>query len=153
MRLFAPVISLFLLLLSACASGPTVRYFPPQANLQQLQRSDDGNWQVQVRLQNFSNGAMQFKNLRLKIRIQDGEWTQITALDPLKVGANNAEILSLPVAFNAESSRILNERLQKSQSVRYMLEGELDSDKPSKTYPLKYEGRLNPAPGLNGVFR
>ena len=153
MRLFAPVISLFLLLLSACASGPTVRYFPPQANLQQLQRSDDGNWQAQVRLQNFSNGAMQFNNLRLKIRIQDGEWAQISALDTLKVGANNAEILTLPVVFSPESNRVLGERLQKSQSVRYLIEGELDSIKPSKTYPLKYEGRLNPAPGLNGVFR
>ncbi len=153
MRLHVPVISLLILLLSACVSGPVVRYFPPQANLQELQRDTEGVWKAQVRLQNFSNGAMQFNNLRLKIRIQDGEWAQITALDTLKVGASNAEILTLPVAFNAESNRVLNERLQKSQSVRYVLEGELDSIKPSKSYPLKYEGRLNPAPGLNGVFR
>jgi uncharacterized protein YhdP len=142
-----------LLMLGACSSTPRVRYFPPQASLQQLQRLSDGQWQVQLRMQNFSTGAMQFNSLALNVRFQDGEALRLNSNDTLKVGANSAEILNLTLSIPAAQQSLLNERLAKLQSVRYSLQGDVRSIDPNKTYPLAYEGRLNPAPGLDGVFR
>lgn len=145
--------SLVLLVLSACSSTPRVRYFPPQASLQQLERLANGQWQVQVRMQNFSTGAMQFNNLALKVRFQEGEALNLSSSELLKVGANSAEILNIVLAIPAQEQAVLNQRLEKLQSVRYSLQGDVRSTDPNKTYPVSYEGRLNPAPGLEGVFR
>lgn len=150
---FPFIAGLALLALSACSSTPRVRYFPPQASIQQLERQPGGNWQVQLRVQNFSTGAMQFKDIALKIRFQDGDWLAVRSADTLKVGANSAEIVSLRLTAPASTQAVLTERLGKLQSVRYSLQGDLRSLDPNKTYPLTYEGRLNPAPGLDGVFR
>jgi hypothetical protein len=141
------------ILLCSCSSEPTKRYFPPQASLQQLQRLANGQWQAQVRIQNFSTGAVEFKNLALDVQIQDLEWTTIAPAEAQKIGPNNAEIFTLSIPFNAVTSKVLSERLAKSQSIRYTLKGNIHSINPNKTYPLDYQGRLNPAPGLDGVYR
>lgn len=141
------------ILLSACSGEPAKRYFPPQASLQQLQRLPDGKWQAQVRVQNFSTGAVEFRNLSVKVQIQELEWTAVSAAEPRKIGPNNAEIYTLAIPFTAATQQVLNERMGKDQSIRYVLNGDIDSINPDKTYPLNYQGRLNPAPGLDGVYR
>lgn len=141
------------ILLCSCSSEPTKRYFPPQASLQQLQHLANGQWQAQVRIQNFSTGAVEFKNLALNIQIQDLEWTTIAPAEMQKIGPNNAEIFTLNIPFNANISQVLSDRLNKSQSIRYVLKGNIQSIDPNKTYTLDYQGRLNPAPGLDGVYR
>jgi hypothetical protein len=141
------------ILLCSCSSEPTKRYFPPQASLQQLQRVANGQWQAQVRIQNFSTGAVEFKNLALNIQIQDLEWTTVAPAEMQKIGPNNAEIFTLSIPFNANISQVLSDRLNKAQSIRYTLKGSIQSTDPNKTYPLDYQGRLNPAPGLDGVYR
>ena len=141
------------LLLSACSSEPAKRFFPPQASLQQLQRMPDGQWQAQIRVQNFSTGAVEFRNLSLKVQIQDQEWTAVSSAVTQKIGPNNAEIYTLAIPFGASTRQVLSERLDKAQSIRYVLNGSVQSVDPNKTYPLDYQGRLNPAPGLDGVYR
>lgn len=141
------------LLLNACSGEPAKRYFPPQASLQQLQRLPDGQWQAQIRVQNFSTGAVEFRNLSLKVQIQDQEWTAVSAAGSLKIGPNNAEIYTLAIPFGAATRQALTERLDKTQPIRYVLNGSVQSVDPNKTYTLDYQGRLNPAPGLDGVFR
>lgn len=142
-----------LLLLSACASGPIIRYFPPQASLKELKQQADGQWQTQIRVQNFSTGAMDFSEIRLKIQIQDGSWAELNGPSSLNVGASNAEVLSLSVSFSPDTLQAIRQRQDKAQPLRYRLEGSLRSRDPNRTYPLTYEGRLNPAPGLFGVYR
>jgi len=141
------------LLLSACSSEPAKRYFPPQASLQQLQHLPDGQWQAQIRLQNFSTGAVEFRNLTLKVQIQDQQWTTLSSSGTLKIGPNNAEIYTLAIPFDAATRQVLMERLDKTQSIRYVLNGSVQSVDPNRTYTLDYQGRLNPAPGLDGVYR
>jgi uncharacterized protein YhdP len=141
------------LLLNACSGEPAKRYFPPQASLQQLQRLPDGQWQAQVRVQNFSTGAVEFRNLSLKVQIQDQEWTAVSSAGSLKIGPNNAEIYTLAIPFGAATRQALTERLDKTQPIRYVLNGSVQSVDPNKTYTLDYQGRLNPAPGLDGVYR
>lgn len=148
---FIPALALFLL--AACAGGPPVRYSPPQASLQELQRQPDGQWRAHVRLQNFSTGSVEFNALSLKIRIQDGEWTPASSAETVKIGANNAEVLVLAVAFNPATVKELNERLSKSQPIRYTLSGNVRSLDPGRNNTLDYQSRLNPTPGLDGVFR
>ncbi|WP_297802310.1 LEA type 2 family protein [Arenimonas sp. GDDSR-1] len=143
----------FLLLLTACASGPTIRYFPPQATIKELKQQPDGQWQIQIRIQNFSTGAMDFSEIKLKLQFQDGEWAEIGSPESVNIGANNAELLTLKLPLSASTREIIRDRQEKSQPLRYRLEGSLRSRDPGRSYPLKYEGRLNPAPGLAGVYR
>jgi hypothetical protein len=124
------------LLLNACSGEPAKRYFPPQASLQQLQRLPDGQWQAQVRVQNFSTGAVEFRNLSLKVQIQDQEWTAVSSAGSLKIGPNNAEIYTLAVPFGAATRQALTERLDKTQPIRYVLNGSVQSVDPDKTYTL-----------------
>jgi hypothetical protein len=151
-RIFYSSLAL-LLLLSACASSPTIRYFPPQASLKELKQQPDGHWQAQIRVQNFSTGAMDFSEIRLKIQIQDGSWAELSGPESLNIGASNAEILNLIVPFSSDTLQTIQERQDKAQPLRYRLEGSLRSRDPSRTYPLAYDGRVNPAPGLSGVYR
>ena len=142
-----------LLLLVGCASGPVIRYFPPQASLKELKQQPDGQWQAQVRIQNFSTGAMDFSDIRLKLQIQDGSWAELGGPATLNIGASNAEVLTLGVPFSPETLQAIRDRQDRSQPLRYRLEGSVRSRDPGRTYPLNYDGRLNPAPGLAGVYR
>ena len=141
------------LLISGCSSEPTKRYFPPQASLQQLQHLPNGQWQALVRIQNFSTGAVEFRNLSLKVQIQAAEWTTIEASETQKIGPNNAEIFTLGAPFGANTAQILSKGLKNTQSIGYVLKGSIESVNPSKSYPIDYQGHLNPAPGLDGVYR
>lgn len=150
-RLLIPLFTA--VLLSACVSSPAVRYYPPQASLQQLQRLPDGSWQAQIRLQNFSTGPVAFRELALKVRILEGEWSELEAAKLPKIGANAAEVVDVPVVFTAVTRAQLDNRLAESQPLRYRLEGSVRSVDPNRRYELNYDGRLNPAPGLDGVYR
>lgn len=141
------------LLLTSCSSEPVKRYFPPQASLQQLQRMENGQWQAQVRIQSFSTGAVTYQNLALKVQLQDMEWVTIAPPAPVQIGASNAEIIAVDLNIPTNIQKTLNNRLNQNQSIRYVLNGQIDSLDPKRTYTLDYQGRLNPAPGLNGVFR
>ena len=141
------------LMLAACSSEPTKRYFPPQASLQQLQRLDNGQWQAQIRMQSYSSGAVTYQNLSLKVQLQDMEWITIAPPSLIEIGANNAEIIKIDLFIPNHIQKTLSERLALNQSIRYVLNGQVESIDPKRTYTLDYQGRLNPAPGLNGVFR
>jgi hypothetical protein len=141
------------LMLTSCSSEPVKRYFPPQASLQQLQRLDNGQWQAQIRMQNYSSGAVAYQNLSLKVQLQDLEWITIAPSSPIEIGANNAEIIKIDLFIPMNIQKTLSDRLALNQSIRYVLNGQVESIDPKRTYTLDYQGRLNPAPGLNGVFR
>lgn len=140
-------------LLAACAAGPPVRFNPPQASLQELQRMPDGQWRAHVRLRNFSTGSVEFNSLSLKLRIQDGEWASAGSTESVKIGGGNAEILVVAVPFTQATVQELDRRLGQSQPIRYSLSGTVRSIDPGRNNDLQYEGRLNPMPGLDGVFR
>lgn len=140
-------------LLASCAGGPPARFNPPQASLQELQRMPDGQWRAHVRLRNFSTGSVEFSALTLKLRIQDGEWASAGSTESVKIGGNNAEILVMAVPFTQATVQELDQRLEKSQPIRYSLSGTVRSTDPGRNNDLQYEGRLNPMPGLDGVFR
>ena len=147
-------ISLLLtLLLTACSGQPVKRYFPPQVSLQQLERLESGQWQAHIRIQNFSTGAVTYKDLSLTVQIQDLESIPLSTTAPIQIGPNNAEIIKVNLSIPPNVQNVLDERTSKDQSIRYILSGQLDSIDPKKTYPLDYQGRLNPTPGLKDVFR
>ena len=147
-------ISLFIsLLLTACSGQPVKRYFPPQVSLQQLQRLENGQWQAHVRIQSFSTGAVTYKDLALKVQIQDLELITLPLNEPIQIGPSNAEIITTNIFLPPNIQKVLDERSSKSQPIRYVLSGQLESIDPKNTYPLNYQGRLNPTPGLKDVFR
>ena len=62
-------------------------------------------------------------------------------------------MVDVSAAFTAATRAELDNRLGKSQPLRYRLEGSVRSVEPNRRYELQYDGRLNPAPGLDGVYR
>ena len=81
------------------------------------------------------------------------EWITIAPPSLIEIGANNAEIIKIDLFIPNHIQKTLSERLALNQSIRYVLNGQVESIDPKRTYTLDYQGRLNPAPGLNGVFR
>ena len=57
--------------LSACSSGPVRRVSAPAASIQQLTVHADGNWSVDLRLQNYSSIPMRFTSVGLAITVSD----------------------------------------------------------------------------------
>jgi len=154
---------LLLLLLAAvlatgCSrSGPVRRVSEPAASIQQLSVGVDGNWLVELRLQNFSSIPMQFAAIALTIQINDTEAGELHANPALIIGPESADIISIPVQPAADARLLLADALAAQRGIGYRLHGSVDAhphdrDKP-RSYDIRHHSALNPVPGLPGVLR
>ena len=143
-------------LLIACSSGPVKRVSPPQASLSQLTVKPDGQWQLDLRLQNFSTMAMRFETLQLELRSGDELIANLDAQPNLVVGAESGDVYALNVQPNAHGRLLAASALADARSLPYQLTGKLDAapaEGRSRQYPITFRSSLHPAPGLPGVLR
>jgi len=149
---------LLVLLVSGCSrSGPVRRISEPSASIQQVTVGVDGQWLVELRLQNFSSIPMQFAAIALSIHINDIEAGELHANPALIIGPESADIISIPVQPAADARLLLADALAAQRSIRYRLHGSVDAhphdrDKP-RSYDIRHHSALNPVPGLPGVLR
>ncbi|SBV36473.1 conserved exported hypothetical protein [uncultured Stenotrophomonas sp.] len=59
------LIAFLALTLAACGSGMVKRVSEPAAGIQQLTVGNDGNWEVELRLRNYSSMPMRFDDIAL----------------------------------------------------------------------------------------
>lgn len=149
---------LFLILatcLAACSSGPRKRVFPPSASVQQLAiLEDNGGWQLQLRVQNFSNVPHTISSIRMKVLIEGEAATTLDRKPNLIVGPQGADIEDFVFAPSIPAQTRLAAALADGRSVRYELVGDLESSAPDKRRDsVRFEGQLWPVPGLPGVLR
>jgi hypothetical protein len=153
MRIDKMIFILACTVLCACSSGPVKRYYPPLASIQQLQQLPNGEWQMQLRVQNFSTTTVEFNKLQLQVQFQATVWMPASDAKTISIGANSAEIIPITLHTSNDTNALLQERLKLTQTVQYAIKGTIQSIDPNRNYSLDYQGRLSPAPGLNGVFR
>lgn len=141
------------LLLAACASGPPVRVYPPQATVQELRVQPDGTYVATLRVQNFSTVPMAFSRLQATLTLGDHEATRIDIDPAVTVGPGSNELVRHEFVPTAEVKRMIDAAFAGSRSVRYRLDGRLTSSDPGTDDPFDYGSALDPVPGLPGVLR
>lgn len=148
------LLSLLVALLGACGGGRDVRrIYPPQATVQQLTLLANGQWQLQLRVENFSTVNMRLDATDLKLTVATLDAGHIVLTPQLPVSPNSAEVLTLtfdpPADVRAAAALARNDR----KGLRYQLAGKLDIGEPKGQYDTAFESVLSPVPGLDGVFR
>lgn len=150
-RLFA--LSL-LAMLSACASGPPKRVFPPTASVQELRRDSEGAWTLELRLQNFSTVAMRFERIDAELELDGQPAGRVEAPISQSVPPGSAEVVSLAFTPSAAAAEALNGALDTRRGLGYRMHGRLSSSEPGRREdPFDFSSALTPMPGLDGVLR
>jgi hypothetical protein len=143
-------------LLAGCALGgskPRKRIHPPRASVQELMVDANGQWQLTLRLQNFSNVPTTFDSVDAKLTVEGQEAGSIALSAALTVGPESADVLSTQLSPTSAAKISVASALASGQPVRYRLSGKIGSSEPSGKHAFDFESVLTPAPGLNGVLR
>ncbi|PJK00862.1 hypothetical protein CO641_02510 [Lysobacteraceae bacterium NML91-0213] len=154
-RLF--VLSACLLFLAACGGGQVRRISEPTASIQQLTVGEDGNWSIELRLQNYSSIPMRFDAVRLDLAVADATAGTLQASPALQIGGESVDITMLALVPSAQARLAIADALASGRGVSYVLEGTITAapaDRGSaREYRVRRPGALTPAPGLPGVLR
>lgn len=141
-------------LLGACASGPKKRIFPPSASVQELRVLDDGRWELDLRVQNFSTVAMRFEQLRAELSVAGEPAAAIDHAVADSVPPNSAEVVRITLTPSASAATAVRDALQSRRGLGYRLAGTLSTSEPgTRQDRFEFDSALTPMPGLEGVLR
>lgn len=143
----------FLALLTACSSGPRKRVNAPKASIQQLAVQADGQWQISLRLQNFSNISTAFSSVDAKLVIGGQDAGRIQVNPGIRIGPESADVVVATLRPSLEAKLVVASALAARQSTTYTLSGKIGTSDPKGSYEFSHDSQLDPAPGLNGVMR
>ena len=150
------VMSLLLALLAGCASTGGQRISEPAASIQQLSIDAQGQWQLALRLQNYSNVAMRFEEVDLALSIANEAAGQLQARPALTVAAESAEILNISLTPGLNTKLRAADALANGRGFAYQLKGTVKASTESgksRSYQIQRDSALSPAPELPGVLR
>ena len=145
-----------LIVLAACSSGPVRRVSPPTASIQQLTVNADGNWQVELRLQNYSSIPMRFDDLKLALSVAEQPAGELRASPGISIGPESADVVRVALAPAIAAKLVLADALAGRSAVGYALKGTLvatPEDAKPRDFEVDAHNNLNPMPGLQGVLR
>ncbi|MBK6727942.1 MAG: hypothetical protein IPG63_11865 [Xanthomonadales bacterium] len=114
------------LVLAACASAPPKRINPPQVSIQRLTTQANGDFDVELRLQNHSDVAMRFGAFDLALIIAGIDAGQLRANPDLEVAAHTAELVSLQLAAGPDAGAPLAAAAGASGKPDRVLDGEFE---------------------------
>ena len=143
-------------MLGACSSGPVRRVSAPAASIQQLTVHADGNWSVDLRLQNYSSIPMRFTSVGLAITVSDQAAGTLQGAPQISIGPESADVVTLPFKPTAEARMVVADALAGRRPMAYVLKGKIDAipeEAKSRTFEIDARNVLNPVPGLDGVLR
>ena len=143
----------FVAVLADCSHEPRKRVNPPVASLQELAVQPDGQWQLKLRLQNFSDVAMTFSSIQGRLVVAGEDAGGLDLSPGLTIGPGSAEILPASLAPTLAAKTTVAAALASGQPVAYVLDGQIASSEPKRKDKFHYESSLSPAPGLRGVMR
>lgn len=148
--------TLALLALAGCGSGPVKRVSEPAAAIQQLTVGADGNWEVELRLRNYSSMPMRFDEVSLALKVADQTAGTLTATPGLSIGPESADVVKVALQPASPARIVIADTLAGGRSLPYELEGTLKAtpeDRKQRSFEVKARNSLNQAPGLPGVLR
>ena len=144
------------LLLAGCGSGPVRRISEPAASIQQLTARSDGRWDVELRLQNYSNVAMRFASTSLDLAFDNGSAARLDLRPTLEVGPEAADVFRATVEPMPAGRARLATALADGRGLSYTLTGHVEAgplDGKAKRYEIKHTSALSPVPGIPGALR
>ena len=153
---FASIAALAVLLAGCGSGGPVRRISEPAASIQQLTVRADGQWDVQLRLQNYSSIPMRFAATNIQIAFDNGTAASVQAQPQIAIGPESADVVVTTVSPLPEGRARIATALADGRSLNYTLGGSIDAgpeDGKSRSYKVKLSSALTPVPGLPGVLR
>lgn len=144
------------LTLAACASSGGRRVSEPAASIQQLTVDAQGNWNIRLRLQNYSSVAMVFDRIALELSVDEETAVRLDANPALAIGPESADITSITATPDSSTRLRIADALASGRSVRYSLKGKLTAIPDAgnaRDFDISRNSALSPAPGLPGVLR
>ena len=146
-----------LALLAACSSTGGTRVSEPAASVQQLTVDVRGNWQVQLRLQNYSSVGMTFNAVDLALSINGQPAMPLHATPAIYIPAESADVVDLRVRPDSTSRLHVADALAGNHGLAYTLKGNINATPEksgARTFSIESRtNQLNPVPGLPGALR
>ncbi|KRG42666.1 hypothetical protein ARC78_08175 [Stenotrophomonas pictorum JCM 9942] len=150
------LIALAALALTACGGGKVKRVSEPAASIQQLTVGNDGNWEVELRLRNYSSMPMRFDSVALAVKVGDESAGTLSATPGVSIGPESADVVSVRLQPSSSARIVVADALAGGRSVFYELEGSIGvtpEDRKQRSFEVKSRNSLSQAPGLPGVLR
>jgi len=156
-RLHIAILVLADAVLAACSTDPVRRVSEPAARIQQLTIDAQGNWSVDLRLQNYSSIAMRFDSVVLELEVGGTAAGTLQAAPALQVSRESAEVVTVALAPSPQARLLLADALAAGRGTGYQLEGTVTAAPAdrggTRDYRIRRDGALSPVPGLPGVLR
>ncbi|MGB3393354.1 MAG: LEA type 2 family protein [Stenotrophomonas sp.] len=150
------LIALLTLTLAACGGGMVKRVSEPAAGIQQLTVGNDGNWEVELRLRNYSSMPMRFDDIALQLKVGEEAAGTLSVAPGLSIGPESADVVTLRLQPSSPARIVMADALAGGRSLFYELEGTVRAtpeEKKQRSFEVKSRNSLNQAPGLPGVLR
>ncbi|MGE4457875.1 MAG: LEA type 2 family protein [Stenotrophomonas sp.] len=144
------------LALAACGGGMVKRVSEPAAGIQQLTVTNDGSWEVELRLRNYSSMPMRFDDVALRIKVGDQAAGTLAATPGLSIGPESADVIKVRLQPASPARIVVADALAGGRSLFYELEGTVKAtpeEKKQRSFEVSARNTLNQAPGLPGVLR
>lgn len=144
-------------LLAACSSGVPRRVSEPAASIQQLTVQADGNWSVDLRLQNYSSIPMRFQRVQFEMKVGDEAAGTLVAEPGIDIGGESADVVTVAFAPSSNARIVMADALASGRGIRYAIEGSItagpEDRSRARNYDYERDSQLSPVPGLPGVLR
>jgi predicted small lipoprotein YifL len=154
-RLALVVLMLAFAALAACGGngGLPRRINPPGVTIQQWQTAPDGNWQITLRVQNYSTVPVRFDRVDAELALDGvGAGSMSVALET-EIPGQYAEIFTVSVSPSPAARERLARLAAEGQGFGYRLSGTVATAEPDDRYPLDYSSSMTPVPGVAGQYR
>jgi len=143
-------------LLACSYTGPARHIFAPAASIQQLTISNEGNWQIHLRLRNYSTVAMQFDQLKLVLALDQQTTLTLEAAPNLFVSADSADSFIIDLQPSSAVRLLIADTLAAGRALPYTLQGQIKAKAVgggSGHFKVEHRSHLTLVPGLPGVLR
>ncbi len=143
-------------LLAGCSGGMVRRVSDPAVSVQQLTVKADGQWSVDVRLQNYSSIPMRFDTVDVEVQVGDQDAGTLRATPGLSVGPESADVVTLAFSPSSAGRIVLADALAGRRAVPYTLKGSVGAtpeEAKLRSFDIDTRSTLNPVPGLDGILR
>lgn len=143
-------------LLAGCGDGMVRRVSDPAVSIQQLTVKADGQWAVDVRLQNYSSIPMRFDTVAVDVQVGDQDAGKLSATPGLSIGPESADVVTVAFSPNSAGRIVVADALAGRRTLPYTLKGSAAAtpdDAKQRSFDVDTRSTLNPVPGLDGVLR
>ena len=143
-------------LLGGCGDGVVRRVSDPAVSVQQLTVKADGQWSVDLRLQNYSSIPMRFDTVKVDVQVGDQDAGKLRATPGLSVGPESADVVTVTFAPSSAGRIGVADALAGRRTLPYTLKGTAAAtpdEAKQRSFDIDTRSTLNPVPGLDGVLR